>query len=53
MIGTEDEVAERIARFAASGVDRLIISPMHAAPEDQIATINKLAELTTTTGSPA
>ncbi len=52
MIGTEEEVSERIAGFAASGIDRLIISPMTAGPEAQIETIEKLAELTKS-GSPA
>ncbi len=46
MIGTEAEVGERLERFAASGIDRLIISPMHNDPQQNIATINKLAELT-------
>ena len=29
LVGTEEEVAERIERFAAAGVDRLIVSPVH------------------------
>jgi F420-dependent oxidoreductase-like protein len=46
MIGTEDEVAERVARFAASGVDRLIVSPMHGDHEQNVATLEKLADMT-------
>ncbi len=29
LVGTEDEVAERVERFADAGVDRLIVSPVH------------------------
>jgi alkanesulfonate monooxygenase SsuD/methylene tetrahydromethanopterin reductase-like flavin-dependent oxidoreductase (luciferase family) len=50
MIGTEDEVAERVRRFADAGVDRMIVSPVHASKEESIQTLEKLAELT---GSPA
>jgi F420-dependent oxidoreductase-like protein len=46
MIGTEDEVSERLARFAAGGVDRLIVSPMHGEMKQNIATLEKLADLT-------
>jgi F420-dependent oxidoreductase-like protein len=46
MIGTEDEVAERVARFAAGGVDRLIVSPMHGDHEQNVAALEKLADMT-------
>ncbi|MGZ5332723.1 MAG: LLM class F420-dependent oxidoreductase [Solirubrobacterales bacterium] len=45
MIGTENEVAERLQRFAAGGVDRLIVSPMHGDHAQNVATLEKLAEL--------
>ena len=43
MIGTEDEVAERIEAFAKGGVDRLIVSPVHMDPEQRMHTIERLA----------
>jgi F420-dependent oxidoreductase-like protein len=52
MIGTEEEVAERVRRFADAGVDRMIVSPMHADKEESIHTLEKLAELTGA-GAPA
>ena len=36
MIGTEDEVAERVKRFADAGVDRMIVSPMHGNAEQNL-----------------
>ena len=45
MIGTEDEVAERVKRFADAGVDRMIVSPMHANRDENVATLEKLAEM--------
>jgi F420-dependent oxidoreductase-like protein len=52
MIGTEDEVAERVKRFADAGVDRMIVSPMHPTQEENIATLEKLADMVGA-GSPA
>jgi F420-dependent oxidoreductase-like protein len=52
MIGTEDEVAERIQRFADAGVDRMIVSPMHGNPEENTRTLEKLSEMVGA-GSPA
>jgi F420-dependent oxidoreductase-like protein len=46
MIGTEDEVAERVKRFADAGVDRMIVSPMHANADENVKTLEKLAEMT-------
>jgi F420-dependent oxidoreductase-like protein len=43
MIGTEDEVAERVKRFADAGVDRMIVSPMHGNHEENVRTLEKLA----------
>lgn len=45
MIGSEDEVAERVAKFAAGGVDRLIISPLQASAEERLHTIERLAAI--------
>jgi F420-dependent oxidoreductase-like protein len=52
MIGTEDEVAERVQRFADAGVDRMIVSPMHGNPEENTRTLEKLADMVGA-GSPA
>ncbi len=52
MIGTEDEVAERIKRFADAGVDRMIVSPMHGNHEENIRCLEKLAGMVGA-GSPA
>jgi F420-dependent oxidoreductase-like protein len=45
MIGTADEVAERVKAFEDQGVDRLIMSPVHGTPEERLHTIEKLAEI--------
>src|SRR5262245_56798667 len=52
LVGTRDEVAERVKSFADSGVDRLIVSPMHANPEENVAALQKLADMVGA-GSPA
>ena len=52
MIGTEDEVAERVRRFADAGVDRMIVSPVHGAPEERLHTLERLADMVGA-GSPA
>jgi F420-dependent oxidoreductase-like protein len=52
MIGTEEEVAERVKRFADAGVDRMIVSPMHGNAEENLATLEKLADMVGA-GSPA
>jgi F420-dependent oxidoreductase-like protein len=52
MIGTEDEVAERVKGFEAQGVDRLIVSPVQGTPEERLHTIQRLSELVGA-GSPA
>ena len=43
MIGTEDEVAERVKRFADAGVDRMIVSPMHGNPDENVRCLEKLS----------
>jgi F420-dependent oxidoreductase-like protein len=52
MIGTEDEVAERVKRFADAGVDRMIVSPMHGNPDENVRCLEKLAGMVGA-GSPA
>jgi F420-dependent oxidoreductase-like protein len=45
MIGTEDEVAERVKRFAEAGVDRMIVSPMHGNFDENVRCLEKLSEM--------
>jgi F420-dependent oxidoreductase-like protein len=52
MIGTEEEVAERVQRFADAGVDRMIVSPMHGNPDENVRCLEKLAGMVGA-GSPA
>ncbi len=52
MIGTEDEVAERVRRFIAEGVDRMIVSPVQGSTEERLHTLERLADMVGV-GSPA
>src|SRR5262245_62110581 len=52
LIGTEDEVAERVERFRGAGIDRLIVSPVHAEHDQQMHTLERLAAITGV-GAPA
>jgi F420-dependent oxidoreductase-like protein len=45
MIGTEEEVAKRVKAFDEQGVDRLIVSPVHGAPDERVHTIQRLSEM--------
>jgi F420-dependent oxidoreductase-like protein len=45
LVGTEDEVTERIERFRGAGIDRLIVSPVHVDRAEQMHTIERLAAL--------
>jgi F420-dependent oxidoreductase-like protein len=45
LVGTEAEVAERVKRFAAAGVDRLIVSPAHVERDQQLHTLQRLAAM--------
>ncbi len=45
LVGTEDEVAERVERFRGAGIDRLIVSPVHVDRDEQLHTIERLASL--------
>ncbi len=50
LIGSEDEVGERLRRIEAAGVDRLIVSPAQLDGEQRKHTVERLAALA---GSPA
>jgi F420-dependent oxidoreductase-like protein len=52
LIGSEEEVGERLRRFVDTGVDRLIVTPVHPAPDERMRTIERLAALVGA-GSPA
>jgi F420-dependent oxidoreductase-like protein len=45
LVGTEEQVAERLERYTAAGVYRLIISPISPEPEQRMHTVKRLAEL--------
>ncbi len=45
LVGTEDEVAERIERFRGAGIDRLIVSAVHVDRAEQVHTLQRLAAL--------
>jgi F420-dependent oxidoreductase-like protein len=45
LVGTEAEVADRVERFAAAGVDRLIVSPVHVERDQQLHTLERLAAM--------
>jgi F420-dependent oxidoreductase-like protein len=45
LVGTEDEVSERLSRYEAAGVDRLIVSPISPEPDQRLQTVRRLAEL--------
>ena len=45
LIGTEAEVAERVERFTAAGVDRLIASFVHVDQAERKHTLERLAEI--------
>ena len=45
LIGTEDDVTERLKRYEDAGVDRLIISPISPEPGQRLHTVKRLAEL--------
>src|ERR1700709_567689 len=45
LVGTEVEVAERVGRFVAAGVDRLIVSPAHVERDQQLHTLERLSAM--------
>jgi F420-dependent oxidoreductase-like protein len=52
MIGSEDEVADRVRAFEEAGVDRLIVSPVHGDHAERVHTLERLADMVGA-GSPA
>jgi F420-dependent oxidoreductase-like protein len=51
LVGTEAEVADRVGRFAAAGVDRLIVSPVHVERDQKLHTLERLAAMAGVTPS--
>jgi alkanesulfonate monooxygenase SsuD/methylene tetrahydromethanopterin reductase-like flavin-dependent oxidoreductase (luciferase family) len=45
LVGSEQEVAERVERFRGAGIDRLIVSPVHVERAEQQHTLERLASL--------
>jgi F420-dependent oxidoreductase-like protein len=45
LVGTEQEVAARVERFREAGIDRLIVSPVHVDPAQQLQTLESLARM--------
>ena len=45
LVGTEEEVAERVERFRGAGIDRLIVSPVHVERDQQLHTLERLAAI--------
>ncbi|MGE5407054.1 MAG: LLM class F420-dependent oxidoreductase [Syntrophothermus sp.] len=45
LIGSEAEVAERVERFRAAGIDRLIVSPVHGEADQRLHTLTRLAAM--------
>jgi F420-dependent oxidoreductase-like protein len=45
LIGTEEQVAERLERYTAAGVDRLIVSPISPEADQRLHTVRRIAEL--------
>ncbi len=46
LVGDAAQVADRMGRYEAAGVDRLIVSPISAEPAQRLHTIERLATLT-------
>lgn len=45
LVGTEEEVAERVERYREVGVSRLIVSPIQFDPGERLHTLDRLAVL--------
>ncbi len=45
LVGDEAQVADRMRRYEAAGVDRLIVSPISSEPDQRLHTIERIAAL--------
>jgi len=45
MVGTEEEVAAKVARFQEAGIDRIIASVVQTDPDERLHTIERLAAM--------
>jgi F420-dependent oxidoreductase-like protein len=45
LVGTEDDVRDRVERYVAAGIDRLILSPVNPTPKERLHTIERMAAL--------
>ena len=45
LVGTEEEVRERVERFRGAGIDRMIVSPVHVDRAEQLHTLERLASV--------
>jgi alkanesulfonate monooxygenase SsuD/methylene tetrahydromethanopterin reductase-like flavin-dependent oxidoreductase (luciferase family) len=45
LVGTEQQVAERVERFREVGADRLIVSPIQFDRDERLHTLDRLAAL--------
>jgi F420-dependent oxidoreductase-like protein len=45
LIGSEDEVSERLERFASAGIDRIIVSPVQPDKGERMHTIERMSAL--------
>ncbi len=45
LVGSEAEVAARVEKFRAAGVDRLIVSPAHVEPDQRRHTLERIAAM--------
>ena len=45
LIGNEQQVADRVERYAKAGADRLIVSPIHLDPGERMHTVQRLSAL--------
>lgn len=51
LIGTEAEVAERLEKFEAGGIDRLVLTPVHVEQSERLHTVERLAALSGVTAA--
>jgi F420-dependent oxidoreductase-like protein len=45
LVGSEDEVSERLERFIAAGIDRIIVSPIQPDKGERLHTIERMSAL--------